>query len=60
MTRECYADCYITVNLDPKLSESTKKVFCVVAGLALPEISGLGELIEPGVTAFGIPSFIFR
>ncbi len=29
-------------------------MFCVLAGLALAEIAGLGELIEPGVTAIGI------
>ncbi len=32
----------------------TDSVFCMVAGLALTEIGGLGELIEPGVTAIGI------
>ncbi len=76
MTRECHADCNITLLLDPKLAESTKEDgvvrssdksrigrgtvlvchcgFCVEAGLALAEIAGLGELIEPGVTGIGV------
>ncbi len=65
MTRDSHAYCFIILLQDPKLAESTKEVDgirsndkarigretrLIVAGLALADIDGLGELIEPGVT----------
>ncbi len=70
MTRECHANCNITLLLDPKSAEWSEvaishesvgnrtrlplRVVCDVAGLVLAEIAGLGELIEPGVSGVGV------
>ncbi len=69
MTRDSHAYCFIILHQDPKSAESTKEedgvrsddksrigreTRLIVAGLALADIAGLGELAEPGVTGMGV------